>query len=89
MTSMAAAVARRAWISFFHGVAIDKEQSTMMISAALAGPVIPSAAEPADVTVTMALTSRVPSGRYSFWKTSTVKSGALILECSCGFARCK
>jgi hypothetical protein len=64
MTSMAAAVARRAWISFFHGVAIDKEQSTMMISAALAGPVIPSAAEPADVTVTMALTSRVPSGRY-------------------------
>ena len=86
---MAAAVASRAWISFVFGSSIDQEQSTMMISAALAGPVIPSAAEPADVTVTMALTSRAPSGKYSFWKTSTVKSGALIAESSCGFSRCK
>jgi hypothetical protein len=61
----------------------------MMISAALAAAAGPSAAEPADDTVTMALTSQAPSGRYSFWKTSTVKSGALIVECSCGFAERK
>jgi hypothetical protein len=53
MTSMAAAAARRACLSFFP--AIDPEQSTMMISAALAGNAGPAAAEPADVTVTMAL----------------------------------
>src|SRR5260221_12810826 len=32
------------------------------------------------VTVTIALTSRPPAGRYSFWKTSTVKLGSLIGE---------
>jgi hypothetical protein len=61
------------------GAPIDPEQSTMMISAALATSSCPLAAEPAEVTVTMALTSRAPAGRYSFWKTSTVKSGALIV----------
>jgi hypothetical protein len=61
----------------------------MMISAALAGEADPSVREPADVTVTIALTSRAPPGRYSFWKTSTVKSGALIVECSCGLAERK
>jgi class 3 adenylate cyclase len=89
MTSMAAAVASRAWVSLVFGSSIDQEQSMMMISAAPAGDAGPSATEPADVTVTMALTSRAPSGRYSFWKISTVKSGALIVECSCGFDRCK
>jgi hypothetical protein len=74
----------RAWISLVFGSSIDHEQSTIMISAKLAGNAGPSAMEPADVTVTMALASRAPSGRYSFWKMSTVKSGALTMECSCG-----
>src|SRR5258708_27634632 len=42
-----------------------------------AGPV-PDDAVCGDVTVTIALTSSPPSGRYSFWETSTVKSGWLI-----------
>src|SRR5258708_40212618 len=42
-----------------------------------AGPV-PDDAVSGDVTVTIALTSSPPSGRYSFWATSTVKSGWLI-----------
>ena len=58
----------------------------MMISAALAAAAGTSTAEPADVTVTMALTSRARSGRYSFWKMSMVNSGALIAACSSGCA---
>jgi hypothetical protein len=86
MASTAAPVASRAWSIFAIGSPIDPEQSTMMISAALSTLGGPSAAEPADDTVPMALTSRARSGRYSFWKTSTVKSDALIVECSCGVA---
>jgi hypothetical protein len=86
MASIAAPVASRAWSIFTIGSPIDKEQSMMMTSAALAADAGPSAAEPADDTVTMALTSRAPSGGYSFWKTSTAKSGALIVKCSCGVA---
>src|SRR5215469_1583356 len=78
MTSIAAAVASRAWISFVIGAAIEPEQSTMMISAASAGGDWPAAAVPADVTVTMAFTSRASAGRYSLWKISTEKSGALM-----------
>lgn len=40
-------------------------------------PVVPP---PVDVTVTIALTSRPPSGRYSFWYTSTENCGTLDLE---------
>jgi len=56
---------------------IDPERSMMMISAALGAAAGPSAAVPPDLTVTIALTSRARTGRYSFWKTSTVKSGAV------------
>src|SRR6478735_7785782 len=35
---------------------------------------------PVAVTVTMALTSRPPSGRYSFWYTSTENCGTFDLE---------
>jgi hypothetical protein len=65
ITSTAAAVAARASAILVRGLPIDPEQSTMMISAlsaSAAGPAVP-----ADVTVTTALTSRPPSGRYSFW----------------------
>src|SRR5262252_3811206 len=64
----------------------------MMISARCA-PSAPAAGPPAwpaagAVTVTIALTSRPPSGRYSFWKTSRVKSlglvGLLIGRCLLG-----
>lgn len=54
---------------------MDPEQSTMMISAALAS--LTATVSP-DVTVTIALTSWPPSGRYSFWKISMEKSGWLI-----------
>jgi hypothetical protein len=85
MASMAAPVASRAWSIFATGSPIDPEQSMMMISAAPAVTSAgPSAMEPADVTVTMALTSRTRSGRYSFWKTSPVNPGALIAARSCG-----
>lgn len=40
-------------------------------------PVVPP---PVEVTVTMALTSRPPSGRYSFWYTSTENCGTCDLE---------
>src|SRR5262249_14007167 len=89
MTSMAAAVASRAWISFAMGMPMDPEQSMMMISAALTGDGGPSGTEPTDETVTMALTTRALPGRYSFWKTSTVNPGALIAACSYGFAERK
>jgi len=63
-----AAVASRAWAIFADGMAIDPGQSTIMIPAAPAAVTGPSAAEQADVTVTMALTSRTPRRKYSFWK---------------------
>jgi hypothetical protein len=77
-------VASRAWAIFSDGMAIDPEQSTMMISAAPAAAAGLSAVEQADVTDTMALTSRTPAGRYSFWKTSTVNSDTPIAACSYG-----
>lgn len=40
-------------------------------------PVVPP---PVDVTVTIALTSRPPSGRYAFWYTSTENCGTWDLE---------
>jgi len=49
------------------GTLIDPEQSMMMISALSVTAAGAAAAVPAVVTVTIALTSRVPSGRYSFW----------------------
>src|SRR4051812_13042130 len=35
---------------------------------------------PVELTVTMALTSRPPSGRYSFWYTSTENCGTFDFE---------
>src|SRR5215831_1996221 len=83
ITSTAAAVAARASAILVCGDLMDPEQSTMMISAlpeSAAGPASRPSPEAAagDVTVTMALTSSPPSGRYSFWEISTVKSGWLI-----------
>jgi hypothetical protein len=80
ITSTAAAVAVRAWVIF--RPAIEKEQSTMMISALPPGaPGSGSAvsAETSAVTVTIALTSRPPEGRYAFWSMSTVKPGRLVM----------
>jgi hypothetical protein len=56
---------------------MDPEQSTMIATAA-SGPcpgvyrwgaatALPTVPPPVEVTVTIALTSRPPSGRYSFW----------------------
>src|SRR5215813_8241550 len=85
ITSTAAAVAARASAILVCGDLIDPEQSMMMISAmpapaAADGVSDRPSADPVsgEVTVTMALTSSPPSGRYSFWETSTVKSGRLI-----------
>src|SRR5260370_41870175 len=78
MASSAAAVACRAAAIFVAGAFIDPEQSMMMISAALAAGAAAASIAPDDVTVTIALTSRPWSGRNSFWKISTVKSGWLI-----------
>src|SRR5215470_1038855 len=85
ITSTTAAVAARASAILVCGDLIDPEQSMMMISAtpppasaAGASDLPPADPVPAEVTVTMALTSSPPSGRYSFWETSTVKSGWLI-----------
>src|SRR6516225_3355305 len=77
--STAAAAAARASTILLRGVLIDLEQSTMMISAELDAAAGPSAS--AEVTVTMALTSCPPAGRYSFWKTSTVNLGAPLAAC--------
>ena len=81
ITSTAAAVAARASAILVCGDLMDPEQSMMMISAlpwsaAAAGR--PPSSDVDDVTVTMALMSSPPSGRYSFWEISTVKSGWLI-----------
>lgn len=35
---------------------------------------------PVELTVTIALTSRPPSGRYSFWYTSTENCGTFDFE---------
>jgi hypothetical protein len=48
-------------------VPIEPEVSTMMISPAEPEPACPAAPAPAQVIVTMALTSVPPSGRNSFW----------------------
>ncbi len=45
--------------------------------AATALPMVPP---PVAVTVTTALTSRPPSGRYSFWYTSTENCGTFDFE---------
>ncbi len=75
--SIATAVASRALRIFVGGYSIDPEQSTMSTTPAFGvarapvaepdsgwPPVVPP---PVEVTVTTALTSRPPSGRYSFW----------------------
>src|SRR6516165_9964825 len=56
------------------GEPIDPEQSMMMISAVSVSPAGESGAVPTMVTVRMALMSRAPSARYSFWSMSIVKS---------------
>ncbi len=71
IASMATAAACRA-AAILPRPAIDPEQSIMMISAP-PGSSSGARSSSADVTVTIALTSRPPSGRYSFWKTSTAK----------------
>ncbi len=67
MTSTAAAVAARASAILLGGAFIEPEQSTMMISALSAPGAGAAETVPAVATVTTALTSRPPSGRYSFW----------------------
>src|SRR5579872_554870 len=89
-TSIAAAVAARASAILVCGYSIDPEQM-MMMSALPSGPSPADtgpawwgpdspAASAADVTVTMALTSRPPSGRYWFWSTSMLKPDAGMAE---------
>jgi hypothetical protein len=41
---------------------------------------LPMVPPPVEVTVTIALTSRPPSGRYSFWYTSTENCGTFDFE---------
>src|SRR6201986_855684 len=73
-TSIAAAVATLAWDILVGGESIEPEQSMMMISALPAPPRGAAIATSApEFTVTTALTSRPPSGRYWVWLTSTVK----------------
>src|SRR5580692_10694021 len=90
-TSTAAAVAARASAIFVCGYSIDPEQSMMMISAAPSGPSaadaapagpapVSPAASAADATVTIALASRPPSGRYWFWSTSMVNPDSGMTE---------
>src|SRR3954447_4378591 len=45
-----------------------------------AAAALPTVPPPVAVTVTMALTSRPPSGRNSFWYTSTENCGTLDFE---------
>ena len=65
MQSIATLVASRADSSLRRGTPIEPDVSRITISAA-SGCLIPPAA-PSEVTVTIALTSEAPSGRYSFW----------------------
>ena len=83
MTSTAADVAARAARILSGGKSIDPEQSTMMISAlpsalSCAGGA-PSVGSASAVTVTTALTSRPPTGRYGFWSICTVNPGRLVI----------
>ena len=63
----------------------------MMISALPASaPGPPDGASPvaSAVTVTTALTSRPPTGRYGFWSMSTVNPGRLVIALSsCGLGQ--
>src|SRR3954468_10409708 len=52
---------------------MEPEQSTM-ITCAMSAEDTGAADTPLADTVTIASTSRAPSGRYSFWKTSTANS---------------
>jgi hypothetical protein len=63
--SIAAMVAALAAASLVGGTCMEPEQSTMITSAASA--VVAVSLDPLEVTVTIALTSRAPSCRYSFW----------------------
>ena len=63
---MAAAVAVLAACSLPRGDDIDPDTSTITISAAAADAPDTSPV-PSAVTVTTALTSEAPSGKYSFW----------------------
>lgn len=65
--SIAAAVASRAPRILSGGYSMEPEQSTMITTAAPCTDVRVAVAPPVEVTVTMAWTSRPPSGRYSFW----------------------
>ena len=65
MQSIATLVASRAALIFASGAPIEPEVSAITISAASGWPAGPPA--PSEVTVTTALTSEPPSGRYSFW----------------------
>jgi hypothetical protein len=79
IVSIAAAVASRALRIVAGGRPIEPEQSTITTTAAagaapgtcpgsrVADGMPPEVPQPAKVTVTMARTSRPPSGRYSFW----------------------
>src|ERR1041384_5646338 len=71
--SMAMAVACLAALSFVGGSRMEPEQSTM-ITWAMSADDTGAAVTPLADTVTIASTSRAPSGRYSFWKTSTANS---------------
>ena len=55
----------------------NQHEAPEQLAAAPGAAGIP-AASAEDVTVTMALTSRPPSGRYWFWSTSTVKPESVM-----------
>src|SRR4051812_37523619 len=83
---MAAAVACLAEESLVRGTCIEPEVSTMITSAVdpadaaeTSGAAPAGAAAPDAVTVMIALTSVDPTDRYSFWYTSTSKSGAAVM----------
>jgi hypothetical protein len=67
ITSMAAAVARRASAILVCGAPIEPDRSMMMISALPLPWAGAAASVSGEVTVMTALTSRPPSGMCSFW----------------------
>src|SRR5690242_8106243 len=78
ITSTAAGVAAHACTTLLIGIPIECERSMMMISAlSPAGP--GSSPLWSAVTVTTALTSRPPAGRYGLWSMPTVKPGRLVM----------
>src|SRR5215472_11950697 len=78
ITSNAATVAARALTILLSGKLIDPERSTMTISALpTAGP--GSSPVWSAVTVTIALTSRPPVGRYGLWSMSTVNPSRPVM----------